>query len=169
MRFCFIIIFFLFSTNSVYASTIVYLDLQFIIDNSELGQKYKKEILSNQTKIKSDLKNKQNLIKEKENELNSQKNVLKKDEFNNKLKKLDDLIIDYREFKEKHTKIIIDKKKMYSDEILKKLNPILTSYVEKNNIKIVIEKKNVLVGIKTLDITKDVLKILNEKTKNQIN
>ena len=58
---------------------------------------------------------------------------------------------------------------MYSDEILKKLNPILTSYVEKNNIKIVIEKKDVLVGIKTLDITKDVLKILNEKTKNQIN
>ena len=61
------------------------------------------------------------------------------------------------------------KKKKYSDEILKILNPILTSYVEKNNIKIVIEKKNVLVGIKTLDITTDMLKILNEKTRNQIN
>ena len=169
MRFCFVIIFLLFSTNNAYANSIVYLDLQFIIDNSELGQKYKKEILSNQTKIKSDLKNKQNLIKEKENELNSQKNVLKKDEFNNKLKKLDDLLTDYREFKKKHSKIIIDKKKKYSDEILKILNPILTSYVEKNNIKIVIEKKNVLVGIKTLDITTDMLKILNEKTKNQIN
>lgn len=169
MRFCFVIIFLLFSTNNAYANSIVYLDLQFIIDKSELGQKYKKEILDDQTKIKSDLKIKQNLIKEKENELNSQKNVLKKDEFNNKLKKLDDLLTDYREFKKKNSKIIIDKKKKYSDEILKILNPILTSYVEKNNIKIVIEKKNVLVGIKTLDITTDMLKILNEKTKNQIN
>ena len=111
MRFCFVIIFLLFSTNNAYANSIVYLDLQFIIDKSELGQKYKKEILDDQTKIKSDLKIKQNLIKEKENELNSQKNVLKKDEFNNKLKKLDDLLTDYREFKKKHSKIIIDKKK----------------------------------------------------------
>ena len=46
-----------------------------------------------------------------------------------------------------------------------------TQYVEKNNILLVLEKKNILVGIKTLDITNDILKILNQetKTKNLIN
>ena len=53
--------------------------------------------------------------------------------------------------------------------ILKLLNPILTKYVDENNIKIVIEKKNILVGIKTLDITENILKIFNEETKNLTN
>ena len=46
------------------------------------------------------------------------------------------------------------------------LNPLLTSYVETNNINLVIEKKNVLIGIKSLDITNDILIIFNEETKN---
>ena len=61
------------------------------------------------------------------------------------------------------------KKKKLSSEILKILNPILTKYVDEKNIQIVIEKKNVLVGIKTLDITSNILNIFNEETKNLIN
>ena len=61
------------------------------------------------------------------------------------------------------------KKKNYSAQILKILNPLLTKYVENNNITLVIEKKNVLVGIKTLDITKNILKILNDEVeKNKL-
>ena len=60
---------------------------------------------------------------------------------------------------------------MYSKKILKVLNPILTGYVENKKISILIEKKNVLVGVKTLDITNDILVILNQETvkKNLIN
>ena len=60
-------------------------------------------------------------------------------------------------------------KKDYSTNILKILNPLLSNYVEKNNINIVIDKKNVLVGIKTLDVTNDLLKILdNEVNKKKL-
>ena len=54
---------------------------------------------------------------------------------------------------------------------MKIINPILTNYVNQNNIKLVIDKKNVLVGIKTLDITNTILDILNKHTneKNLIN
>ena len=48
---------------------------------------------------------------------------------------------------------------------MKILNPLLTDYVNKNKIILVVEKKNILVGIKSLDITPDILKILNEETK----
>ena len=62
-------------------------------------------------------------------------------------------------------KITIEKKK-YSKEILLILNPLLTKYVDSNNISLVIEKKDVLVGAKSLDITNNILSIFNEKTKN---
>ena len=44
---------------------------------------------------------------------------------------------------------------------------MLTNYVKDNKITLVIEKKNILIGVKTLDITKDVLKILNDKTSEE--
>ena len=47
------------------------------------------------------------------------------------------------------------------------INPILTNYAEQNNINYVLEKKNVLVGMKSLDITTQVLNKLNEYTEKQ--
>ncbi len=64
-------------------------------------------------------------------------------------------------------KNIIDTKKNYTTEILKILNPLLTNYVDKKGITLVVEKKNILVGIKSLDITTEILDILNEETKNK--
>ena len=60
-------------------------------------------------------------------------------------------------------KVINDKRK-YSTKILNILNPILTDFVEKNKINLVVEKKNILIGVKTLDITDEILKILNDET-----
>ena len=160
----YLILILIFFSNTANANNVVYLDIQFLIDNSELGKKYKEEIKSIQNQLLIDLKNKKKLIKEKENELINQKNVLKKDEYNKKLKSLDKLIFDYRTYNSQQSNIINEKKKKFSNEILKILNPILTNYVEINNIKLVIEKKNVVVGVKTLDITNDMLKKLNDET-----
>ena len=63
-------------------------------------------------------------------------------------------------------KKLAKEKKKFSKEILLILNPLLTKYVESKNINLVIEKKNVLVGVKSLDITKNILVIFNERTKN---
>jgi Skp family chaperone for outer membrane proteins len=37
--------------------------------------------------------------------------------------------------------------------------------VEQNKISIIIEKKNVLIGVKNLDITKNILKLIDDNTK----
>ena len=62
-------------------------------------------------------------------------------------------------------KQLLDDKKTYTAKILKILNPLLTEYVKKNNINLVLEKKNILIGVKTLDITNDLIKIFNDETK----
>ena len=77
-------------------NNIVYLDIQFIIDNSNLGKNYKEILLDKQNKIKSDLKTETAIIKSKEKEINNQKNILKKDELNNKIKELNELVKNYQ-------------------------------------------------------------------------
>ncbi len=110
-------------------------------------------------------------IKKKENDINNQKNILKKEEINKKLLELNNLVKDYQKLRKKNNQDIIQKKKEYSSKILKLINPILTNYVQYNKIDIVIDKKNILVGIKTLDITKEILAEVNKitKEKNLIN
>ena len=163
----YLIFFFLFfNLNTSYAdNNIVYLDVQFIINNSEIGKIYKSKIKTLQDKIKLDIEKKQTIIKNKEIDLNNQKNILKKDEFDKKIKEIEELVNNYQKFKSDMQNKIKNEKKSYSSEILKILNPLLTNYVENNNINLVVEKKNILVGIKTLDITDNILSILNNKTK----
>ena len=51
-------------------------------------------------------------------------------------------------------------------EILKLLNPIITNYVEANAISLVMPKKNIIVGKKNLDITDQIINLLNKNAKN---
>ena len=48
-------------------------------------------------------------------------------------------------------------------ELLKAINPIIKQYMEENNIRIVLDKQSVLMGDKTLEITEQVITILNKE------
>ena len=102
-------------------------------------------------------------IKALENNINNQKNILKKEEISKKVEELNILLKEFQEKRNKLKQTIIKDKKEYSIEILKILNPLVTNYVEKNNIELVLDK-NILVGVKSLDITQNLLRELNKKT-----
>ena len=161
----FIIIFF--TSNIVNASTnVAYLDVQFIIDNSNLGKFYRSEIEKLQNKNNSAIILKENEIKKKEEEFKNKKNLLNQEEIKKKIDEINSMVKQYQIFRNDLNKKLTKEKKKFSKEILLILNPLLTKYVESKNINLVIEKKNVLVGVKSLDITKNILVIFNEKTKN---
>ncbi len=160
------VIFFYFSyANS--NNNIVFLDVQYLIDNSNLGKKYKKEILKLKDQNDSKLKVKEEKIKEKEIEINNQKNILKEEELKKKIIEIEKMIKEFRILNRELSSKITQQRKLYSAEILKMINPILTNYADQNNINYVLEKKNVLVGMKSLDITIQVLNKLNEYTEKQ--
>ena len=162
----FLLIFVLFFfQNNAFSKNIVYLDIQYIIDNSDLGIFYKSKINKLTDNNKENLKIKKNEIKLKEEEINNQKNLLSKEEIEKKIVSLNKLVKNYQIEQNKKNKLVIDEKKIYTSKILKLLNPLLTNYVEKNKITLVVDKKNILIGIKSLDITPDILKILNDETK----
>jgi len=143
------------------------LDVQFIIDNSEIGLFYKKKLKTLQESNNKNLKKKQKIIKDKEADVKNQKNILKDEELKKKISELNELVQKYQIDINKLNKTFLDQKNQYSETILKILNPLLTSYVDANNITIVIEKKNILVGAKSLDITANMLDILNKEVKEK--
>ena len=164
----FLLIFLLFFfQNNAFSKNIVYLDIQYIIDNSDLGIFYKSKINKLTDNNKENLTIKKNEIKLKEEEINNQKNLLSKEEIEKKIVSLNKLVKNYQIEQNKKNKLVIDEKKIYTSKILKLLNPLLTNYVEKNKITLVVDKKNILIGIKSLDITPDILKILNDETKKK--
>ena len=52
------------------------------------------------------------------------------------------------------------------NELLKNLNPIMKDYMQEKNIRLVIDKKQVLLGDDKLDITKDIISLFNSKLKS---
>ena len=165
--FYFFVLFFFYINVAYSKNNIAYLDVQLIIDKSDLGKFYKKKISNKYDTIKIELEKKETSIKDEQILIDNQKNILKEDEIKKKIKKLNNQVINYKTLRNEYSKNILEEKKNYSVKILKILNPIITNYVEINNIDLVIEKKNILVGIKSLDITFNILEILNQKTKEK--
>ena len=165
--FYFFVLFFFYINVAYSKNNIAYLDVQLIIDKSDLGKFYKKKISNKYDTIKIELEKKETSIKDEQILIDNQKNILKEDEIKKKIKKLNNQVINYKTLRNEYSKNILEEKNNYSVKILKILNPIITNYVEINNIDLVIEKKNILVGIKSLDITFNILEILNQKTKEK--
>ena len=46
------------------------------------------------------------------------------------------------------------------------LNPIMKNYMKENNIKILVDKKNVLLGDSSLELTKQITDLLNKEIKS---
>ena len=105
-------------------------------------------------------------MKNKEEILISQKNILEKNEFEKKLNSLSIEVKDYRSEKKKLQDKLNNIKIENTQKILELLNPIITDFVEKNSISFVLPKKSIIVGQKKLDITDRIIILLNEQKKS---
>ena len=144
---------------------IAYIDINLILNKSEVGiflnnylESVKKKELSKYNEIENELIKKEKLLIE-------QQNILDKEEFQKRLKNLTKNVKKYRSDKKSSVDELNNFRKDKIKEILEVLNPIITQYVDLNSISIVLPKKNIIVGKKNLDITNQIIKILNENIK----
>ena len=111
-------------------------------------------------------KNKEKDILDKEKKLIAQKNVLSKEEFETKIIELRKEISNYQKERNKTSNEIARSRVKASTKLISKLTPILEEYSKKNSIRIIVQKKNIVMGKKEDDITKDILELVNQKVKN---
>ena len=162
-----IIIFFILISIPGYSSEkIVYLDVEKIMQSSLAGKSIATQLQKKREVTISKLKKKEKDIIDKEKKLISQKNVLSKEDFENKIKELRSEISNYQKERNKTSNEIARSRVSASTKLIKKLTPILEEYSKKNSIRIIVQKKNIVMGKKEDDITKDILELVNQQVKN---
>ena len=157
----FLLLFFSFFSKSYSEEKIVFLDIEFAVNNSNIGKK----VLNNLNEIRKNEINKLKIIEEelktKDKEINNLKNIISKDELN---KKINDFKKDIEKFNERKNEIqkkFANDKQNKLDELFKKINPLIINYMDDNSIKMIIGKNNVYLAKSNLDITKDIIELIN--------
>ena len=164
-NFFLIIIFLLISIPSYSNEKIVYLDVEKIMQESIAGKSIISKLKKKRENMISNLKKKEKEILEREKKLITQKNVLSREEFEKKLKDLRNDISEFQKARNKSVSEISSRRVKASTRLLNELTPILEDYSKRNSIKLIIQKKHIVIGKKEHDITKEILDLVNQKIK----
>ncbi len=162
----FIVLFYLISLPSYSNDKIVYLDVEKIMQESIAGKSVIAKIKKKREASISQFKKTEKDIFEKEKKLISQKNILSNEEFEKKLKDLRNDISNYQKDRNKALSDIRQSRVKASTNLIKKIAPILEAYSKEKSIRIIIQKKQIVMGNKEDDITKDILELVNKKIKS---
>jgi len=164
MKKFFVLFFFLSICTNLFAEDkIVYLDLNKLINESEAGKYINNELTKINNLNIEEFKKIENSIKTEEEKILKQKNILKTEEFNVKANELREKYKSYQEFKNNKNEDLTKKRNNAGNKILEIVNEILSNYSTEKEISLIIEKKNIVIGKTQLDITNDVLELLNKK------
>tara|TARA_B100000085_G_scaffold204334_1_gene187927 strand:- start:103 stop:621 length:519 start_codon:yes stop_codon:yes gene_type:complete len=163
MKFIFIFVLIIFKFQIAEANEkIAFIDLNFIMNNSMAGSSIKTFINDLSKEKNKDFEVIESEIKEDENELISKKNIIEESIYNQKVNEIRIRINDYKLERQNFNKNLNEKKIKFNNLLLEKLNPIISTYVEKNSITMVLPKKMIIIGKKDLDITKQILEALDK-------
>ena len=146
--------------------SIAYVDADMIINNSKAGEKFFSEINLLIQKKKKEFDKIESDLKSKENEILKQKNILSEEDLNNRIKELRAKINDFNNQRKQFNNQINNKRLKGSKDLVKSLHQILADYASENQLSLILQKKNIIIGKTNLDITKSIMEIFNKKVKN---
>ena len=161
-----ILIFNLLIFNFVNAETkITYLDLDKVLVKSLAGKSINDSIFALQKKNSESFIKDEKKIIDTEKKILSQKNVLEKEEYEKKVLSFKKDINTYNSKKTKIIKATNSKRLNATSKLLKILNPLLAKYSTENSIGMIVQKKNIIIGKSELDITDDIISLLDKQVK----
>ena len=159
-----LIFFIFFSKISLsHEKSVVYIDLNKIMSNSIAGKSITSQLENNHKKNISKFKNIEEELKKEEAKIISQKNVITKEEFEKKIIDLRDKANKFRKERNDNINNLNNQRLEATSKMITLVRPILSEFSDKNSISLIIDKKNIIIGKTLLDITDDILKIIDEK------
>tara|TARA_B100000900_G_scaffold390431_1_gene384148 strand:- start:32 stop:553 length:522 start_codon:yes stop_codon:yes gene_type:complete len=142
-----------------------YINFKYILNQSEAGKKAQKVL---KTKLDSGIKKlqeKEKNAQEEEKKIIQQKKIITPEEYKKKVDALRNKVSNLQKERNKLLNDVAKQRTSARNQLLKALNPIIKDYMAEKNIKMVIDKKNLLLADDNLDITKDIITKLNQKLK----
>ena len=156
---------FFFSNITLSNNNIYYIDMNFIMNNSLAGKSIINQLdIKNKSNFDS-FKKEETDLKNEETKLLSQKNILDKDEFKEKVILFKEKVSKYNKKRSKILDDSINQKNNAQQVLTKKLTPILANYAKDNSISFILSKQDIIIGKTELDLTNVIIEILNKKIK----
>jgi Skp family chaperone for outer membrane proteins len=167
MKKFFIILFILFNqVNFVYAEVnIVFVDLNKIMTTSKPGSSILEQLNKKNNQLLNNFKKDQKKLKDDEVKLIAQKNIISKEEFKSKIDMLKIEINLYNQNRKNIIKEFNVLKAETTDKFMKIINSIFVEYSSEKSIAMIFDKKNMIIGKSELDITDEIIKIVNTEIK----
>ena len=160
-----IIIFFTFINTSISKEILAFVNVDYLIQNSNIGKKLLANINDKDKKNLDNLKKKNKILQDLESSIKKKKNVISDEAYN---KEVIDFKKKLQEFSKEKNKIVKEFnvfKKKEIENIFKKINPIINNYMEENSVNLLFDSKNIFMGAKKLNLTDDILKKINNELK----
>ena len=153
---------FLLIFNQSYADIPHYLDFKFILNQSEAGKKAQDFLKNKLDKGIKSLKDKEKNTRRRKKGYPTKK-IISSEEYKKKVSDLRKKVSSLQKERNKLLETVANQRNDARNSLLKNLNPIVKQYMQEKNIRMVIDKKDILLADDELDITKDIITLLNKK------
>ena len=104
-------------------------------------------------------------IKAKEKKLINQKNILSPEDFQKELSKLRNEITNFQQDQVKARNEINKLRVLGTNKMINEITPILENYAKENSINLILQKKNIVMGKKEMEITDNIIILADKKIK----
>ena len=155
-----------FFQTSAFSQLPYYLDFKFVLNESSAGKKAQSALKKQLDEGIKSLNQKEKSLLEEEKKIIRQKKIISQEEYKKKVTELRSKVANLQKERNKILNSIADKRKKARDELLKNLNPIIKEYMVEKQIRMVLDKKELILADENLDITKDIIERLNKKLKS---
>tara|TARA_Y100000768_G_scaffold369704_1_gene334853 strand:- start:374 stop:886 length:513 start_codon:yes stop_codon:yes gene_type:complete len=161
----FLIIFLLFIPfNTVYGNDkIAFINLEFLFENTNLGKKISTDLKLLNSKNIDQLKIEEKKLIDEENKIKKTQNILSEDELKSKISNLKKEVNSFNKKKKDIFQSFDEEKNKQLNMFFQKITPIIENYMADNSINLLLEKKNIFIGKSNIDITDDILILINNK------
>ena len=161
-----LITFLIFNQSVLYAELPYYVDFKFILNNSDAGKKAQSSLKSKLENGMKNVRDKEKKILEEEKKIIQQKKIISAEEYKKKVTDLRNKVSALQKERNNLLESVAKQRSQARNELLKNLNPIIQEYMKKNNIRMVVDKKSLLLADENLNITKQIMALLNNKIKS---
>ncbi len=159
------IIFVCFSNTSYGAEVVSFINVDKILNESNIGKNTLKKINELNNKNLKELKKEEEELKKIEIEIRNKKNVISENELANEIDSFKNKVKDLNDKKNSMVKDFNIYKKNELDNFFKKVSSIVQNYMDENSIEIIVDSKYVFMGKISSDITDKIITEINNKLK----
>ena len=159
------IIFFIFPLSSYAQNKVAYVDLDYLLANTNVGKLLFTKLKNNENKLLDEFNQKEKKLKEQENNILLTKNIISEEQLNINIENFQKKVQDYKILKSDQIEKLKSSRNNEILKLLNSINPLIQKYMDDNSIDILMDKKNIYIANKKYEITKNLILLIDENYK----